>query len=184
MTLYEEEWMPSCQKTSKKQKNKASRYKEDEKPIKKLICSNVTPTSADTRFNLVIYYKSRKTANLIMKNSCLPSPLQEVNVVYQHKCTVGDCSHLNSRYIIFTTITLSKRITAHLQDGIICRHYVTKHGIVLKRKSTWSKNTEVLEKVNDIKTQDDGSYAPIFRETYYQHPTEIRRFSALQMATP
>ncbi|MPD00771.1 hypothetical protein E2C01_096268 [Portunus trituberculatus] len=78
------------------------------------------------------------------------SPLQEVNIVYQHKCTVDDCSHLNSRYISFTTTALLKRITAHLQDGTICRHYVSEHDIVLKRKHM-EQNTEILEKVNNIK---------------------------------
>ncbi|MPC37008.1 hypothetical protein E2C01_030480 [Portunus trituberculatus] len=127
-------------------------HKEDEKAIKKIINNNVTPTRANTRLNLVIYYKSHKTANLIMKNSCLPpvSPLQKVNVVYQHKCTVGDCNHLNSRYIGFTTTTQSKRITAHLQDGAIRRHYVSEHFLLVRRQHI-EKNTEILEKVNDIK---------------------------------
>ncbi|MPC80737.1 hypothetical protein E2C01_075325 [Portunus trituberculatus] len=53
------------------------------------------------------------------------------------------------RYIGFTTI-LSKRITAHLQDGAICRHYVSEHGILLKRKHM-KQNTGIVEKGNDIR---------------------------------
>ncbi|MPC99958.1 hypothetical protein E2C01_095405 [Portunus trituberculatus] len=86
-----------------------------------------------------------------MKNSCLPPThsLQEVNVVYQHSCTVGDCSHLNSRYIGFTATGLSKRITAHLQDGAIRRHYMNEHGLILKRHHLES-NTTILAKEDSI----------------------------------
>ncbi|MPC84976.1 hypothetical protein E2C01_079732 [Portunus trituberculatus] len=63
-------------------------------------------------------------------------------------------SHLNSRYIGFTTTTLSKRITAHLQDGAIRCNYVNEHGIVLKRKHK-EQNAEILEKIRRQETQDD-----------------------------
>ncbi|MPC78635.1 hypothetical protein E2C01_073128 [Portunus trituberculatus] len=76
--------------------------------------------------------------------------LQEVNVVYQHLCTVGDCSHLNSRYIGFTSTALSKRITAHLQDGAIRRHYMNEHGLIQKRHHMKS-NTTILAKENDLR---------------------------------
>lgn len=130
----------------------SSAYKEDEKAVKKIIHNNVSPINTDTKLQVIIYYKTRKTASLIMKNSCLPptNSLQEVNVVYQHTCTVGDCSHLNSRYIGFTSTTLSKRITAHLQDGAIRRHYMNEHGIILKRHHMES-NTTILVKENDIR---------------------------------
>ncbi|MPC28639.1 hypothetical protein E2C01_021848 [Portunus trituberculatus] len=91
MTLYEEEYAFMSENKVKTEepsitlydKNTISTaYNKDEKAIKKIICSNVTPTSVDTKLNLVIYYKSRKTANLVMKNSCLPpvTPLHQVNV--------------------------------------------------------------------------------------------------------
>lgn len=125
----------------------SSAYKEEEKTLKKIITNNVKPTDPDTKLNLVIYYKSRRTSNLVMRNSCLPptTKLQEVNVVYQHTCTVGDCSRLNSRYIGFTTTTLSRRITAHLQDGAIKRHYRDSHGILLTRKHM-DENTTIISK--------------------------------------
>ncbi|MPD04425.1 hypothetical protein E2C01_100111 [Portunus trituberculatus] len=86
-----------------------------------------------------------------MKNTYLPPThsMQEVNVVYQHSCTIGDCSHLNSRYIGFTSTTLSKRITAHLQHGAIRRHYMNEHGLILKRHHMES-NTTILAKGNDL----------------------------------
>ena len=127
-------------------------YKDDEKALKNIIYRNVKPTNKNTKLDIIIYYKSRKTAALVMKNSCLPpvNPLQEVNVVYQHTCSVGDCSRLFSRYIGYTTTTLSKRITAHLNDGAIRRHYMNEHGMILKRHHMDS-NTIILEKQNDHK---------------------------------
>ena len=125
----------------------SSKYKDDEKAIKSIVEKHVKPADPNTKLNLVIYYKSRKTANLVMRNSCLPPTtwLQEVNVVYQHTCTVGDCSRLNTRYIGFTTTTLSRRITSHLQDGAIKRHYRDSHGLQLTR-SHMDNNTIILEK--------------------------------------
>ncbi|XP_050718033.1 uncharacterized protein LOC126999444 [Eriocheir sinensis] len=130
----------------------SSEYKEDEKTLKKIIHKNVTPTNPDTKLDLIIFHKSRKTANLIMRNSCLPptSPLQEVNVVYQHTCSLGDCSRLHSRYIGVTTTTLSKRITAHLTDGAIRRHYLSEHGLILRRKHM-EDNTIILTRENNNK---------------------------------
>ncbi|XP_045127711.1 uncharacterized protein LOC123514127 [Portunus trituberculatus] len=129
----------------------SSAYKEDEKAIK-IIHNNVSPVNTDTKLQVIIYYKTRKTASLIMKNSCLPPThsLQEVNVVYRHSCTVGDCSHLNSRYIGFTSTTLSKTIRAHLQDGAIRRHYMNEHGLILKRHHMESSTT-ILAKENDLR---------------------------------
>ena len=68
ITLYYKNTMPSA-------------YKEDEKAIKKIIHNNVSPVSTDTKLQVIIYYKTRKTASLIMKNSCLPptNSLQEVH---------------------------------------------------------------------------------------------------------
>ena len=139
ITLYYKNTMSTC-------------YREDEKALKNIVDNNVKPTDPDTKLNLIIYYKSRKTANLIMKNSCLPptSPLQVVNVVYEHSCTFGDCSRLNSKYIGITTTTLSKRITAHLTDGAIRRHYLHEHGIILRRQHM-EENTAVLTNENDKK---------------------------------
>ena len=85
-----------------------------------------------------------------MKNSCLPptSQLQEVNLVYQYTCNIGDCSHLNSRYIGLTTTTLSKRISAHLQDGAIRRHHHINHGPRITRQQM-EDNTRIVHRETD-----------------------------------
>ena len=70
-------------------------------------------------------YKSPKVSSFIVKNnlSMDPSPVKQTNVVYQYKCTHGDCARQhNSSYIGLTTTTLGRRITMHLQDGGPKRH--------------------------------------------------------------
>ena len=45
-----------------------SKYKEDERAIKHIIHRNVTPIEADDKLSIVIYYRSKKTSSLLMKN--------------------------------------------------------------------------------------------------------------------
>lgn len=66
-----------------------------------------------------------------------------MNVVYQHTSTFGDCSRLHSRFIGVTTTTLSRRITDHLTEGAIRRHYIYDHGLILQEKHE-EDNTTVL----------------------------------------
>lgn len=60
-------------------------YKEDEKILTNIIHKNVTPTKSNTKINLIIYYKTKKTQSSIIKNYCLPpsKDLQETNVMYE-----------------------------------------------------------------------------------------------------
>ena len=126
-------------------------YKQDEKALKNILSQNVTPTNPNTKLNLIIYYKTMKTKSLVIKNSCLPptDTLQEVNVVYQYSCNVGDCKHRNSVYIGMTSTTLSKRLSFHLQNGAILRHTKNMHHIDLKRDML-NNNTKILFKENDF----------------------------------
>ena len=128
----------------------SSAYKEDEKTIKKIIQDNVFPTNTEDKLNLIIYYKSKKTSNLLLKNSCLPplSRLQETSLVYEYTCKLGDCSHLPSKYIGSTITTLSRRLTAHLQDGAIRRHVMNEHKTILTREQL-EENTTIIEKSSD-----------------------------------
>ena len=128
----------------------SSAYSKDEKALRKIIHDHVQPIDSDTKLKLIIYYKTRRTSNLVMKNNCLPpsSPLQEVSLVYQYTCTNGDCSHLTSAYIGSTTTTLSKRITSHLQDGAIRRHNISQHGFTITRQHL-EENTTIIHKEPD-----------------------------------
>ena len=62
------------------------------------------------------YYRSNTITKLITKNNQGPRtpPLKKTNVIYQYKCSHGDCEHLNNTYIGMTTTTFSRRLTMHL----------------------------------------------------------------------
>ena len=100
-------------------------YKKEEKALKEIINNHVKPTN-NCKINLVIYYKSKKTCNLILKNnpSCNQDMLRRRNVVYHFECPEVECQH---EYIGMTTMRLSKRISCHLQEGAIFQHYVNSH---------------------------------------------------------
>ena len=72
--------------------------------------------------------------------------LKMTNVVYEIKCPFGECARQpNSSYIGYTTTTLSRRITMHLQEGAPKHHVLTKHQIHLPRH-VMVDNTCVLAK--------------------------------------
>ena len=128
----------------------SSSYKRDEQAINKIVKHHVTPTDANTRLKLQIYYRTKRTSTLVIRNNCLPQTdnLQETSLIYRYTCNVGDCSLLNQRYIGLTTTTLSKRITAHLQDGAIKRHSIEKHDALPTRKQLEAQTT-ILHREQD-----------------------------------
>ncbi|MPC28733.1 hypothetical protein E2C01_021943 [Portunus trituberculatus] len=111
--------------------------------------NNVKPVDPNSQINLIIYYKTKRTSSLILKNNChLPTAtLQELNVVYQYTCHDGDCNRRPSIRILCSTITtLSKRITAHLQDGAIKMHHVTTHADTTFNHKKIEENAVILHK--------------------------------------
>ena len=115
-----------------------SHYQKDEKVLKDLIRDNVT-MKENNRLKLVIYYKNRKTRDLVMKNN-LGNKVRELartNVIYDIDCQKGDCEHLpkrNRSYSGLTTCTMSRRLTFHLQDGAVQRHHLADHKEKVTRK--------------------------------------------------
>ena len=113
-------------------------YRKDEKVLKDLIRDNVTMRE-NNRLKLVIYYKNRKTRDLVMKNN-LGNNVRELartNVIYDIDCRKGDCEHLplrNRSYSGLTTCTMSRRLTFHLQDGAVQRHHLAVHKEKVTRK--------------------------------------------------
>ncbi|XP_066965659.1 uncharacterized protein [Macrobrachium rosenbergii] len=63
-------------------------YKDNEKALKNIIKEHVTPTDLTKNVQLIIYYASKKTSSLIMKNNPAPQqePLKKTNMVYRYKC--------------------------------------------------------------------------------------------------
>ena len=121
-------------------------YKTDERILRGIISRNCDPVHQGEKLKLVIYYKTPKVSDLILKNnlSADPSTLKKTNVVYQYKCTHGDCARQhNGSYIGLTTTTLGRRITMHLQDGGPKRHLRDTHNTRLSRQDMVD-NTTVL----------------------------------------
>ena len=107
-------------------------YKRNEKSLKDIINNNVKLINPSERLQVVIYYKSIKTSNLFMKNNLTPKlrELARTNLIYDFTCKTGECEHLpiqKKRYSGLTTCTLSRRLTLHLQNGAIKKHYESCH---------------------------------------------------------
>ena len=119
-------------------------YKKDEKIVRDIVTRNCKPMRDQDTIRLVIYYRSPKVTSLVMKNNLSQdrSLMKMTNVVYQIRCTTGDCAHRPSTYIGHTTTTLSRRITMHMQDGGPKRHHET-HDTPLTRELLVD-NTTVL----------------------------------------
>ena len=121
-------------------------YKTDEKVLHDIIDRNCATVSTDDKLKLTIYYRSPKVSSLVMKNNLShdSSLLKQTNIVYQYKCTHGDCVRQhNGSYIGHTRTTLGRRITMHLQDGGPKRHLREQHNVLLTREDMVT-NTKIL----------------------------------------
>ena len=114
-------------------------YKSDEKILKTLIHRNILPTDPNKKIKLIIYHNKFKTSNLLIKNNSSPSigVLQNSNIIYQFKSSLGDCiSDNNNIYIGLISTTLSRRLTMHLSDtSSIAQHL----------KKTFMPNNRIME---------------------------------------
>ena len=83
------------------------------------------------KIKLVIYYKSKKTSDLIIRNNPTKGIIpihQKSHLVYQYVCNLGECRSLNNSYIGLTNCTLEDRLKQHRYKGSIFSHIVTSHG--------------------------------------------------------
>ncbi|XP_076044740.1 uncharacterized protein LOC143027348 [Oratosquilla oratoria] len=128
----------------------SSAYKEDERIMKQIIKRNIKPVNPEKILNLVIYYKTKKTSHLLIRNSPLQErkELQKSHAIYRFTCTRGNCEALPSTYIGMTTMRLSRRLSYHLTSGAPKNHLREAHGITLVRE-TLEKNTEILDLCTD-----------------------------------
>ena len=127
----------------------SSAHKVDEKVIRGIINDCVICTDPADKIKLVIYYKNRKTHNLIMKNNILNdgNKLKRSNVVYQFHCPYEDCRLHSVSYIGATTTSLSRRLTMHLRDGSPKEHMHQHHNSTLTRKQL-VENTIIIASSN------------------------------------
>ena len=119
-------------------------YKVDERVLKNIISRNVTCTN-QSKMELIIYYKNRKTSNCVMNNnlSATKEKLQFTNVVYKFTCPKEDCAPIGR-----TTTTLSRRISCHLQSGSPKDNFQAFHGERLTRK-IFEDNVTILKREHD-----------------------------------
>ena len=121
-------------------------YKEDERIIKDIITSNVFPAGNMTAVKTVVFYQSKNASHLLLKNNMAPRPaeLQRTNLIYKHTCQNEDCRPHATSYIGMTRTKLTRRLSYHLQNGAIKKHYQEKHGVRLTREALVS-GTEILD---------------------------------------
>ena len=116
-----------------------SKYKKSEHAIRTAITSNVRVKEHSDRLQIVIYYKSSKTKNLIMRNNMTPKirDIAKTNLIYDFDCKEGECIHRplkERRYSGLTRCTLSRRLSFHLQQGAIKNHFLEHHKRKITRK--------------------------------------------------
>ena len=74
-------------------------YKIDEAILKKIVKDNVKVVDQSKTLKLVIFYKSPKTRQLVMRNNLSPKKrtLAQSNIIYEYSCKIGECEHQISR---------------------------------------------------------------------------------------
>jgi len=125
-------------------------YKTDEQIIKKIIKKNVKPNDDENKLCIRIFYKNKRTSNLILKNNCHPTPtnsLKKSHLIYEFKCSIDECAHQINSYIGMTTTSLSRRLTMHKGDGAIKKH-ILEHNIPITRQLL-TDNTKILYENNN-----------------------------------
>ena len=133
-----------------------SNYSIDERVLRSIVKDKIKCTQDNTGLKLIIYYRNRKTCNLIMKNSCLP-PIPESDksrVCYKFTCPIQDCKP--DEYIGYTETKLSNRLNNHTYKGSIREHFSTHHNS-LPTKQQLIDNTK-------IKAQADTKYKLLIKE--------------------
>ena len=121
-------------------------YKRDEAALKEIINNNVSVTDPESKLNPIIYYRNKKTAQVIMKNSPRidSGPLKKHDLVYQIFCPANGCNH---SYVGMTTTKLSKRLAVHLQEGDFYQHFVQNHAAL--QRPQLLQSTSIIDKASD-----------------------------------
>ena len=103
-------------------------YRRDEEAIRKIFKKHVC--QIEVKIQVLIYYKSKKTSNILMNNNLSKIALPDrdrSHVVYEFNCSEGECSSSNNSYIGMTNCSLSERLGAHRYKGSIFEHYRRVH---------------------------------------------------------
>ena len=120
-------------------------YKIEERIIKNIVYNNTKCNNEKSKLNLIFFYKNRKTSSLVMNNNVLPPPtqLQQTNLIYKFTCPLPHSQA--AEYVGFTQTTLSRRLTAHGQNGSIYQHFLLDHNQKPRREDL-TENTTIISK--------------------------------------
>ena len=123
-------------------------YKMDERIIRDIVTKNIECQNPSDKLQMRIFYRNRKTSNLVMKNNLLPplKTLEKTNIIYNFCCPMSHSEATN--YIGFTQNTLSQRLTSHRQNGSIHNHFSTVHNIKPTREHL-TQNTKIIGRAKD-----------------------------------
>ena len=123
-------------------------YQIEERTIKDIVYNNTKCLDQNSKINLIVYYKSPKTANLVMKNNMSPAStkLQQSDVVYKFTCPLPHSQAVE--YVGLCQTTLSRRLTMHGQDGGILKHFETSHNTKPTREQ-FTENTVIIDRASD-----------------------------------
>ena len=118
--------------------------------MKQIVKKNVTPSDPNKKLLFTIYYKNKKTSDLLLRNSpkIEKKEIQKSNVIYRYTCSRGNCEALPSTYIGMTTMKLTRRLSYHLNNGAPKNHAQKTHKVKLERAHL-NENTEIIATHND-----------------------------------
>ena len=125
-----------------------SNYKIDEKVLNDIIHNHTKCIDPNHKLNLTIYYKNRKSHNLVMRNNLTPPKptLQQTNLIYGFICPL---SHPKvTAYIGYTQTMLSRRLDRHVYQGSIKEHFHHDHNIKVTKQILYD-NTKIITKAPD-----------------------------------
>ena len=121
-----------------------------------------------------------------MKNNLSPKvrDLARTNLVYDFRCIVDECAHQQNRsevtYSGHTTCTLSKRLTFHLQNGAIKKHFIEMHG----RKPTRNEIVQMMKAryyINDFQRLETIEALIILQEEPVLNRQDTGRMKVLKL---
>ena len=137
-------------------------HRVDERAVRDIVRDNVKCVNATDNIRLTVYYKTRKTSSLLIRNSPNCDKLKRTNVVYQFVCPHEDCRLRNVNYIGATTTSLSRRLTMHLRDGAPLEHMVRQHKTKLTR-------SDIVESTSILKSQSCTKRLFIYEALLIKH---------------
>ena len=126
-----------------------SNYKTEEEKLRKIVDKHISCVSPGSKVNLLIYYKTKKTKNLFIKNNMHRNidSNKRHHVVYQYTCSRVGCN--SAKYIGYTSCSLHERFKMHTQNGSIIKHLREHHKIQKIPRKDLLEDTSVLATVPD-----------------------------------